>query len=254
MEKTAQQVSKASKPTKASNFKPKLQKGKAKLYATIYGNPAKDMKIIAVTGTTGKDTVAHMIHEIIKTLDPKAGLILSTPDNPLTAKTLQKQLSDSWKIGANHVIVTAPATSLENYAFHTIPIHMAILTDIQGNQPGNSTTDQYAATKAILFQSQPYFSILNHDDPYYDFFAKYPAKTALHSYGRHRDATVRINHSKLYKKGTEANLGYNNTNFDLATFVAGESAVSYMAAATMAALALGFSPEVIADGIANYEP
>ena len=251
MEKAAQQVS---KPPKVSTLRPKLQKSKAKLYSTIYGNPAKDMKIIAITGTTGKDTVAHLIHEIIKTLDPKTGLIIPNTDTPLTAKTLQQQLSAAWKVGANHVIIVAPANALEDYVFHTLPIHMAVLTDIQGNQPGNATTDQYAATKARLFAANPYFSILNRDDPYYDFFAKYPAKTALSSYGRHHDATVRINHSKLYKKGTEANFGYNNTNFDLATFVAGESAVSYMAAATAAALALGFSTDAIADGIANYEP
>ena len=245
MEKSAQQ---------SSSLKPKLQKSKAKLYSLIYGNPAKDMKIIAVTGSTGKETVSHLIHEIIKTLDPKAGLILPSAEQPLSAKSLQKQLSASWKIGANHVIIAAPVSAIENYSFHTVPIHMAVLTDIQGNQPGNSATDHYAATKAKLFENQPYFSILNRDDPYYDFFAKYPAKSAISSYGRHHDATVRINHSKLYKKGTEANFGHNNTNFDLATFIAGESAVSYMAAATAAALALGFSTDAIADGIANYEP
>ena len=42
------------------------QKIKAKLLKSYYGNPAKDMKVIAITGTTGKVIVAHYVHEILR--------------------------------------------------------------------------------------------------------------------------------------------------------------------------------------------
>ena len=49
---------------KKGGVKAGAQKVKAKLLKSYYGNPAKDMKVIAVTGTTGKVTVAHYVHEI----------------------------------------------------------------------------------------------------------------------------------------------------------------------------------------------
>ena len=40
----------------------------------------------------------------------------------------------------------------------------------------------------------------------------------------------------------------------MATFVPGETAVSYMACATAIAEAMGIKSDFIIDGIANYEP
>ena len=46
------------KPEKSQNknggMKASKQKFKAKLLKSYYGNPIKDMKLIAITGTTGK--------------------------------------------------------------------------------------------------------------------------------------------------------------------------------------------------------
>lgn len=44
--------------------KTKMGKIKAKLLNTYYGNPAKDMKLICITGATGKIEVANFVHEI----------------------------------------------------------------------------------------------------------------------------------------------------------------------------------------------
>ena len=51
---------------KKGGVKAGAQKVKAKLLKSYYGNPAKDMKVIAITGTTGKVTVAHYVHEILR--------------------------------------------------------------------------------------------------------------------------------------------------------------------------------------------
>ena len=51
---------------KKGGMKARAQKMKAKLLKSYYGNPVKDMKLIAITGTTGKTTVAHYVHEILK--------------------------------------------------------------------------------------------------------------------------------------------------------------------------------------------
>ena len=51
---------------KNGGLKSKSQKIRAKVLKSYYGNPLKDMKLIAITGTTGKTTVAHYVHEILK--------------------------------------------------------------------------------------------------------------------------------------------------------------------------------------------
>lgn len=237
--------------TKKSGIKPKLQKAKAKLFAKYYSDPAKDIKIIAVTGDTGRDITAHYLQNILSSRDPKTGLII----DPKTTSELYKQLYKIWRTGADHAVISVESSALANHLFYGLPIHIAILTD--STEPKSIVMNPVIPSeeaKAILFNTQPYFSILNRDDANYETFSKFPTKTAAFSYGHERDSDLRINRFKLYKQGTEANLVYGNEKFDVATYVTGESAAHYMAAAALAALALDFNTDAIIDGIADYEP
>ena len=237
---------------KKTSLKPKMQKAKAKLAATYYGKPAKDMKVIAVTGTTGREAVVRFIHGILKALDPRAGMIL-VGDKGLAAAGLQKLLSKDWKKGANYVVVEAPVEMVAKYTFYGIPMHMVVVTDVMGGESGQAAMEERAAKKAILLEAKPEFGVLNKDDASYEHFLKHPIKTVV-SYGREKEATTRIGHTKLYKKGAEVGLSCGGKSFDLATYVADEAAFSYMAAAATAGLLLGAEVEAIVDGIADWEP
>ena len=238
--------------TKKSGLKPKLQKAKAKFFTTYYSNPAKDLKIIVVTGNNGRDITAHFIQNMLKNRDEHTGLII----DPNTTSSLYKQMFNIWKSGADHVVVAAHASNLANHLFYGLPIHMAVLTD--NSEDTNSTitnlTGDEEEGKAILFNTKPGFSIINHDNVNYELFAQYPTTTATLSYGRDRSSDLRINRSKPYKLGAEANFTYGNDSFDVATYVTSESAIYYMAAATLAGFALGFNADQIVDAIADYEP
>ena len=237
------------KATKQSSLKPKLQKAKAKVAATIHGQPAKDLKIIAITGDTGNDLVAHFIHEIL-TVNKVPTALITSPGSALSTLTLYRYLSKCLRSGATHVVVEVPAIALGRQVFHNLPVHMAVLT----NTATGADADDAIAHKAMLFQNSPQFTVLNRDDPKYDHFATFAPQTASATYGKHKDSGTRINRSKLYKKGTEANLVHNSANFDVATFATGEEIVPLMAAAAAAAGLLGISEDTIIDGIASYEP
>lgn len=237
-----------------SKLTPKLQKLKAQFLSAYYGNPQKDLKIIAVTGTTGKSTVAHYIHEIIKSSGEKSALIISDSQKPLTLSSFQKSLSKAWREGANFVVLEAPASAILNHAFLDINFHTAVFTDFIPNQPGFSSPEDYLLAKSSIFSTPTQFTVLNRDDSKYDHFAKLKPLNTSASYGRNRDADLRINHSKVYKKGTEANFTANGVPFDVASFVTGEEVVSLMAAAAATALLLKISTDHIVDGIASYEP
>ncbi len=234
---------------KKSGLKPKLQKAKAKFFKTYYSNPAKDLKIIAITGNNGRDITAHYMQEIIKLRDARVGLII----DPKSTSSLYKQLYKIWKTGSDYAVVSVESRGLANHLFYGIPIHVAIITDDLGI---STTPETYLPddAKAILFNTSPNFSILNRNDPSYRIFVEYPAKTATFSYGNSHAADLKIIPGKLYKHGTEATIAYLGERFDVATYLTHPAICDYMAAAAMAAYALGFNSDNIIDGIANYEP
>ena len=92
---------------KNGGLKTKSQKIKAKILKSYYGNPMRDMKLVAITGTTGKTTVAHFVHEILRASGEQVAVLAS--DQPFKMGMLHKFLSDAWKAGANVVVVTVPA-------------------------------------------------------------------------------------------------------------------------------------------------
>ncbi|MDR3298118.1 MAG: hypothetical protein LBT19_01985 [Candidatus Nomurabacteria bacterium] len=239
---------------KKPSLKSKVQKAKAKLASAYYGNPSKDMKIIAVTGMGGKGVVAHFIQEILRATDPRVGLVDTGGEKALTAGGLQRKLSKSWREGANYVVVMAAADAVKNQAFAGVPVHMVVMTDPLGNEVSQDTADEYAVVKTELFTPEPEYSVLNYDDPYFEFVAKYPTKKGSVAYGKDREADTWVSRSKAYKKGTEATLTQGNDSFDVATYVTGNEAAAYMAAAATAAALLGVEEDAIVDGIASFEP
>ncbi len=236
---------------KKSGLKPKLQHMKSKILSSYYSNPAKDLKIIAITGKSGRDVTAHFLKEIIKFQDQKVDII----SDPSTVSELYKHISTIWKSGANYVILTITSAGLADHLLYQLPIYETINTDsgTEENSPILMQTEIESDAKKILYNTQPNFNIISRDHPDFDTLANYPVKTATFSYGHSRDADLRINRFKLYKGGTDANLAYGSDNFDVATYELGESAVTYMAAAALGALAIGANYDEITDGIANYE-
>ena len=89
---------KSQSKNKKGGLRAQSQKIKASLLKSYYGNPTKDMKLVAITGTTGKTTVAHYVHEILKATGEQVAVFAS--DQPYKLGTLHKFLSDAWKAGA----------------------------------------------------------------------------------------------------------------------------------------------------------
>jgi len=234
---------------KNGGFKAKTQKLKAKLLKSYYGNPMKDMKLIAITGTTGKTTVAHYVHEILRAADEQVAVLAS--DQPFKTQMLHKFLSDAWKAGANYVIVTIPAETLRENVFYDLPVHIAAMTNFVTSSLNDLTPEEYLEDEKTLFTMNPEIVVLNHDDVNYDTFEEFKGSKQTIEYGL-TGKDVKILNSKLYPKGTEAKFSLKSEIIDVATFIPGETAVSYMACAVAIASALGIKNDDIIDGIAEY--
>ena len=226
------------------------QKLKAKLLKSYYGNPMKDMKLVAITGTTGKTTVAHYVHEILRAAGEQVAVLAS--EQPFKIGMLHKFLSDAWKAGANYVVVTVPAEGLRDGVFYGLPVTVAAMTDFITAGLKDMEPDEYIDGSKTLFDMDPQIVVLNSDDLNYPAFKAFEGKSQTITYGQ-SSSDVKILNSKLYPRGTEATLSIRSDIISVATFVTGETAVSYMACAAAIGTGLGISTNNIIDGIANYE-
>ncbi len=227
------------------------QKVKAKLLKSYYGNPTKDMKLIAITGTTGKVTVAHYVHEILRASGEQVAVLAS--NQPFKMGMLHKFLSDAWKAGANYVIVTVPAEGLRDNIFYGLPVNVAAMTNFVTAGLHDMEPEEYLENEKTLFDMKPEIVVLNGDDLNYDTFAGFKGSKETVVFGQ-SGADVKILNSKLYPKGTEATLSLKSEVISVATFIAGETAASYMACAAAIASGLGISTDNVIDGIAEYNP
>lgn len=254
--------------------KSKSSRLKAKLLSAYYGNPMKDMKMITVTGTTGKTEVAHFVHEILKEAGQPVAIFAAPTKFKISA--LYKFLSEAWKAGANYVVVTAPIEAVNEGVFDELPVHVAAVTNFRAGRLtfmsdaeeefASSTADdvapeatfsnaeEYWEAVSKLFQKAPEYVVLNRDDENFDQFIDFAGTAGTLLYGTDRTSHIQVVNSKLYKKGVEATLNIGGTRFAVASYLTGMPAVSYMACAAAVGDALHVSPEKITEGIANYEP
>lgn len=229
-----------------------LERAKVKLLASYYGHPARDLRLICITGSTGKATVAHFVHEILAAASQPAAILAS--DKAIKATVLHKFLNDAWKAKVNYVVITAAADALADEAFYGLPIYVAALTDFVPSGLTDASLQDYIDAKGTLFRMGPEVVVLNRDDLHYSDFAGYRGKTETLTYGASSDANLKIERSKLYPKGVEATLRLGGQDFTVASFLTGEPIVSYMACAAAIATSLNIAPNTIVEGIANYDP
>ena len=248
-------MAKREKSNQGKNKKGGLKRGsqkiKAKMLKSYYGNPMKDMKLIAITGTTGKVTVAHYVHEILKATGEQVAVLAS--DQPFKMGMLHKFLSDAWKAGANYVIVTVPAEGLRDNVFYGLPVTVAAMTNFVTAGLSDMEPEEYLDNEKTLFDMKPAIVVLNHDDLNYDTFVEFKGEQKTVTFGQ-SSADVKILNSKLYAKGTEATISVNSEIATVATFLTGETMVSYMACAAAIATGLDLKVDQIIDGIAEYNP
>ena len=244
------------------------RKSRAKVVAARYGNPARDLQVIAVTGTNGKTTTVNFLNEILKEAGYKTAMfstanieiagvqtVNDTNSTTATVSKLQKFFHDAKKSDVEFALIEATSHALDQYKFAGVPIEMAIMTNLtQDHLDYHKTMENYAAAKAKLFEMQPRFIVLNTDDKYFDYFNKFEAGEQKITYGESDLAEVKIKSFKLYKKGSEAKLRIdNNVALEIATNLPGEFNVYNMTAAAAGAYLLGISLQDIQEGIANLE-
>lgn len=229
-----------------------------------FGFPAKGMRVIAVTGTNGKTTTSCYINEILKAAGHTTALyttaVIELRGHPKPNKThrtlpstdkLLRFLRSAKKAKVDFVVLEAPSQALHQHKLLSIPVEVAVLTNLsQDHLDYHHTMDQYAAAKAQLFNSymKPSYCVLNADDKYFDYFMLESIGQVI-SYGKSADSTERIKSVKPAAMGSVWQLSSGNKSLNLKTQLPGLFNVYNASAAAATGLTLGIKPAAIEAGL-----
>ena len=244
------------------------RRGRIYALSARYGFPARQLRVIAVTGTNGKTTTANYLNEILKAAGHKTALFTTAVIEMAGERTLnelnatvastermQQFFRDAKNAEVEFVILEITSHSLMQHKLDGVPIECAIMTNLtQDHLDYHKTMDDYASAKGRLFAKNPRFIVLNRDDEWFEFYNQYEASEQKITYGTNETADARISQVKLYKKGSEARVVIDlQTTLELATALPGKFNVYNMTAAAAASYLFHVGLEAIADGIANLE-
>ena len=145
--------------------------------ATYYGNPARKLKIIGVTGTKGKTTTTYMIRDIMLASGKKIGMIGTICNTYGSVKEesirtspesldLQALLARMVEAGMEYVVMEVSSHALALNRVYGIRFIVGVFTNLsEDHLDFHGTMDNYLKAKAKLFEMSD-FAIINGDDIY----------------------------------------------------------------------------------------
>lgn len=242
----------------------------AHLWHAWYGFPCRDLKIVGVTGTNGKTSVAHMLRTILRTAWHTCGIIgtvgceseegiiqtareaglsnLTTPD-PRDLYHIFAQMRDE---GVEYVVmeVSSHALSLEKLA--PITFEAAIFTNLTPEHLDfHKTMESYAAAKAMLFQKTK-LAICNADSPYCERILRDSTCRRMTCTTKGKYADYSADEIELHaQNGVAYRLSSARTRLRISCPIAGEFTVMNSMQAAICALELGCSPAAIKTALAT---
>lgn len=173
-EKTPEKLS----PNVAYITFPNVQSIAGKLATAFYGNPSQKLKLVGVTGTNGKTTIATLLYELFRKMGHRCGL-LSTVCNYIDSTPYPSTHTTPDAISLNRMLAQMVDAGCE-YAFMEVSSHAlaqertgglefagAIFTNLtRDHMDYHETMENYLKAKKSFFDNLPRhaFAITNLDD------------------------------------------------------------------------------------------
>lgn len=149
-----------------------------KIAQHFVGNPAKDLKIVGITGTNGKTTIATLVYQVLCKVGKKASL-LGTVSKRILEEEIDSSLTTSDPIelandmrtmvdaGSEFLIMEVSSHALAQERVNGFEFKVAAFTNLSHDHLDyHNTVDEYASAKKMLFDNLPSSStaIVNVDD------------------------------------------------------------------------------------------
>lgn len=193
----------------------------ALMSAEFFGNPANELKTVAITGTKGKTTTTAMVAEIFEQAGIKAGTIgtLGIVYGGKTYKTnnttpesyeIQKAMRDMINAGCGAMVIEASSIGLKHNRLAGIEFDAGIFTNFSDDHIGgveHKDLSEYLYCKSLLFH-QCRLAAANIDDEKWKEITK-DAKSSVVTFGFSELAMLRAKNEHLVSEN-----GFLGVHFD----------------------------------------
>lgn len=193
----------------------------AQIARNYYGDPAKGLTMVGITGTKGKTTTAYMLWRILNEAGIAAGLIgtlgimhpdggcresaNTTPD----ALVLQAELRRMADAGCSCCVMEVSSQGLKMHRVAGITFAMGIFTNLSEDHIGpteHKDMAEYACCKKKLF-TQSRCVLLNADDPNACFMGR-GIHADTYTYGLERGSDFRGTQIRYHHNGGQLAMSY----------------------------------------------
>ncbi|HSW99345.1 MAG TPA: UDP-N-acetylmuramoyl-L-alanyl-D-glutamate--2,6-diaminopimelate ligase [Candidatus Saccharimonadales bacterium] len=244
--------------------------GEAMLRQAKAGFPAKDMKVIGVTGTDGKTSTCTLITAMLRDAGYKVGMMTTisvdygdgkgAQPNPsrLTTLSVGSLIAKIQKMKANHVewlVLETTSHALAQHRVWAIPYSVAVLTNLgHEHLDYHGTFENYRAAKKMLFEQTSRnkkglrVGIANADDPNGELFASAVANPVLYGV---KKGGLRAHDIKLTPEGSTYTAKVGGDEYRITCHLPGSFNVYNSLAAVGVGRAVGLTRAQIEHGIAS---
>ena len=246
---------------------PDMLKSLAVIVPYFYDYPAKNFRVIGVTGTNGKTTTTYMIREILTAAGYKVGLIgtiqMMIGDEIFPVKNttpnvidLQHTLNEMRDKKVDYVVMEVSSHALAENRIAGIEFDTAIFTNLtQDHLDYHKTMENYRDAKAQLFEIVSRTgmkvnknAVINFDDAAGEIMAEHTLCNKI-TYGIKNNCDLRAVDVDVRAEGTNFKVG----DMELNLHVTGIFNVYNVLAAIGATLAEKISPDVIKSALENFK-
>lgn len=242
----------------------------AHLWHAWYGFPCQSLKIIGVTGTNGKTSVAHMLRTILRSSWHTCGIIgtvgcetekriietatdaglsnLTTPD-PRDLYRIFAQMRDE---GIEYVVMEVSSHALSLKKLAPVTFEAAIFTNLTPEHLDfHKTMEAYAIAKASLFQKTK-IGIFNADSAYCEKMLQEASCQKITCTAKGKNTDYSADEVEIQShNGVAYRLSSARTRLRIVCPIAGEFTVMNSMQAAICALELGCSPAAIKTALAT---
>lgn len=248
--------------------KNKFHKMEAQLACLKYGYPAGRIKVIGITGTKGKTSVANMIAAVLDangiknametTISTKIGDEVTAHTNKSRwvttppASFLQQFLRRAADAGCEYAILEVTSQAIDQNRIHGINFDLLVYTNLSHDHLDyHKTMEKYLNTKLKLFEMNPQAKfVINMDDKNWEKVARFPSQeTSLYSIQKPVEHGVVARKILPSEDSITFTAAFDNGQATVNLRLPGKFNASNALAAFATGLSLGCDPEKIKAGL-----
>lgn len=234
----------------------------------INGFPARNLKVIGVTGTDGKTSTSTMIYSLLNDAGIRTGLMSTigygVPDNwhdnyihmtTVSSFELMKRIKELKRDKIEWLVLETTSHALAQNRIWGVPYSIAVMTNVTHEHLDyHRTFERYRDAKKRLFEitgrnpEGMRAGVINADDPSAELFALSVRRSIR--YGIEK-GDLRASKLKLAPTGNDFEARYHNIAYNLHTNLPGKFNVYNAMAAAGVGILLDLSPKQIEKGIAS---